>query len=868
MSTDANAESRDPKNLPPRPAPAQGAVPPAPPPGDEGELSGYALLPSEGEGDYTAKDLEHLSDLEHVRERPAMYIADTTLRGLHHLVYEVVDNSIDEVMAGYATEISVTINNDGSVTVEDNGRGIPVETHPDLGFSTLQGVMCVLKFGGKFKKGAYQTSGGLHGVGVTVVNFLSEWCEVEVRRHGHVYQQEYERGVPVADVRRIGRSDRRGTKTTFKPDGQIFPNTNFQYNVLFKRLQELAFLNRGVRIVFKDMRTGAGESFCYQRGILEFVELLNRASEPAHEDIIYIAGEFEEVGVEVAIQYSSEYTENVHSYVNNIYTSEGGTHLSGFRAAITRTINAYGKKSGIYKDLVPTGDDCREGLTAVISLRVREPQFEGQTKTKLGNSEVEGIVNSAVGDFLARYLEENPKTARIIAQKGLLAAEARESARKARMLVRERKGALSGGGLPGKLRDCTSRDVERCELYLVEGDSAGGSAEGGRIRQYQAILPLRGKIINAYKSRDDKVLANEEVRSIISAVGSGIGEEVDLSKRRYGKIIIMTDADVDGSHIRTLLLTFFYRQMYDLVRGGHVYVAQPPLFRVRHKKETYYVQTEEEMKAQLLDAGLKDAVFEPGGGRRVGGAEMERLCRTLAALEESLLALERRGIGLRTHAARRDPATGRLPIYHVFAGRQEHWFASRETLDVFLARQEQESGEELKVSDEPGKAGNGGGDGEAEARAAEAEAESASRVRIVEFHEVRSINSQLAELRKMGFDIDSLIPEERTGVEEPRYRLRRGELVTGLDDLRGLLAAVRAAGEKGLQITRFKGLGEMNAEELRQTTLDPANRTLLQVKMDDASAADDLFRILMGDKVEPRREFIEKHALEVRNLDV
>ena len=430
------------------------------------------------------------------------------------------------------------------------------------------------------------------------------------------------------------------------------------------------------------------------------------------------------------------------------------------------------------------------------------------------------------------------------------------------MLVRERKGALSGGGLPGKLRDCTSRDVDRCELYLVEGDSAGGSAEGGRIRQYQAILPLRGKIINAFKSRDDKVLANEEVRSIIAAVGSGIGEEVDLSKRRYGKIIIMTDADVDGSHIRTLLLTFFYRQMYDLVRGGHVYVAQPPLFRVRRKKETYYVQTEEEMKAQLLDAGLKDAVFEPGGGRSIAGAEMERLCRTLAALEESLLALERRGIGLRTHAARRDPASGRLPIYHVFVGRQEHWFSNRETLDVFLARQEQESGEELKVSDEPGKTGEGNGHG------GEAEAESASRVRIVEFHEVRSINNQLAELRKMGFEIDSLIPQERTGVEEPRYQLRRSESTTGLDDLRGLLAAVRAAGEKGLQITRFKGLGEMNAEELRQTTLDPANRTLLQVKMDDASAADDLFRILMGDKVEPRREFIEKHALEVRNLDV
>jgi DNA gyrase subunit B len=821
---------------------------------DSSELSGYRLDREAGEADYSAKDLEHLSDLEHVRERPSMYIADTTSRGLHHLVYEVVDNSIDEAMAGYATEISVTINNDGSIAVEDNGRGIPVEEHPDLGFSTLQGVMCVLKFGGKFKKGAYQTSGGLHGVGVTVVNFLSEWCEVEVRRQGHVYQQEYERGVPAGDVRRIGRTERRGTKTTFKADPLIFPNTSFQYSLIYRRLQELAFLNRGVKIIYRDQRSDDGETFLYERGILEFVEYLNRASEPAHEDIIYIAGEYDGVGLEVAIQYSAEYTENVHSYVNNICTTEGGTHVSGFRAAITRTINAYGRKSGLYKDLIPTGDDCREGLTAVISLRVPEPQFEGQTKTKLGNSEVEGIVNSAVGDYLAKYLEENPKTAKIIVNKGLLAAEARESARKARQLVRERKGALSGGGLPGKLRDCTSKDVERCELYLVEGDSAGGSAEGGRMREFQAILPLRGKIINAYKSREDKVLANEEVRSMISAIGSGIGEEVDLAKRRYGKIIIMTDADVDGSHIRTLLLTFFYRQMYDLVKSGYVYVAQPPLFRVRHKKETYYVQSEEEMKAQLLEAGLKDAVFEPGDGRTISGANMERLCRTLAALEEPLLALERRGISLRAHAARQDPHTGRLPIYHVFLGRQEHWFTNREQLDEFLAAEEQESGEEPSLTDEPAE--NGG------------ETAPARRLRLVELHEVRSINTQLALLRSMGFEIDSLLPQERTGIEEPRYRLRRGDSTIGLDDLRGLLAAIHAAGEKGLQVTRFKGLGEMNAEELRETTLDPANRTLLQVTMEDVGAADELFRVLMGDKVEPRREYIEKHALEARNLDV
>ncbi|MBN2580815.1 MAG: DNA gyrase subunit B [Pirellulales bacterium] len=832
---------------------------------DSSDLNGYRLDRSPEES-YSAKDLEHLSDLEHVRERPAMYIGDTVSRGLHHLVYEVVDNSIDEAMAGHAREVTVVINNDGSVTVEDDGRGIPVEEHPELGFSTLQGVMTVLKFGGKFKKGAYQTSGGLHGVGVTVVNFLSEWCEVEVRRQGHVYQQEYERGVPLGEVRRIARTDRRGTKTSFKPDPQIFSNTNFQYGLLYRRLQELAFLNRGVKIVFRDQRTGDGETFCYQRGILEFVEYLNRASEPAHPDIIYIDGGQEGVSWEIAIQYSAEYTENVHSYVNNICTTEGGTHVSGFRSAITRSINAYGRKEGIYKDLIPSGDDCREGLTAVISLRVPEPQFEGQTKTKLGNSEIEGIINSAVGDYLARYFEENPKTAKVVVQKGLLAAEARESARKARQLVRERKGALSGGGLPGKLRDCTSKEVDRCELYLVEGDSAGGSAEGGRIREFQAILPLRGKIINAYKSREDKVLGNEEVRSIISALGMGVGEEMDVAKRRYGKIIIMTDADVDGSHIRTLLLTFFYRQMYDLVHGGHVYVAQPPLFRVRQKKEVYYVQTEEEMKAQLLDAGLKDAAFDPGDGRTLQGREMERLCRTLAALEEPLLALERRGISLRALADRQDPATGRLPIFHVFVGREEHWFTTREKLDEFLAAREEEVGEELSLEDEPEKVRP------AESPEKEDEEEAAvpraSRLHIVDLLEVRSINSQLAELRTMGFDIDSLLPQERTGIEEPRYRLRRGETATGLDDLRELLPAVRSAGEKGLQVTRFKGLGEMNAEELRQTTLDPANRTLLQVTMEDVGAADDLFRILMGDKVEPRREFIEKHALEARNLDV
>ncbi len=825
-------------------------------------------MANEPQQDYTSADLKHLSDREHVRERFGMYIGDNTSRGLHHLVYEVVDNSIDECMANYAKHVGVTVNVDGSVTVEADGRGIPVDRHPQLSeemerdVSTLEGVMTVLKFGGKFEKGAYQTSGGLHGVGVTVVNFLSEWCEVEVSREGHVWQQEYQRGEPTGPVRKMGTTARAGTKTTFKPDPQIFPQTKFSWDILARRLRELAFLNSGVRISFADSASGTSEEYCYERGVEEFVEYLNKASDTVHADVISIKGSSDDVSWDIALQYTGEYTESLHSYVNNISTTEGGTHVSGFRAGLTRALNTYGKKTGIYKDLVPTGEDVREGLTTVISIRVPHPQFEGQTKTKLGNGEVEGIINSAVGDFLGKYLEENPKSAKAIVHKTVLAAEAREAAKKAKQLLRERKGALSGGGLPGKLRDCTSRDVERCELYLVEGDSAGGSAEGGRHREYQAILPLRGKIINAYKSREDKVLANEEVRSMISAIGAGIGDEADLGKRRYDKIVIMTDADVDGSHIRTLLLTFFYRQMYRLVAEGHVYVAQPPLFRVRSKKTVYYVQTEDEMKSQLLDQGLGEGVFSPGDGREIAGDDMRKLCRTLSGLEDALVALEKRGVSLRDHAGRRDAKTGKLPMYHVYYGVEEHWFTSRDELESFVKGKEKTAGGELAVG-----------------RMAEAEAAGDTtpgtapgtgddQLVVVDLHEVRSINAALKELDAMGFGINSLLPEDRTGSEEPRYKLRRGDNEIGLEDLRGLLTAVRRAGEKGLSITRFKGLGEMNAEELRDTTLDPANRTLLRVTMTDAAAADDLFRVLMGEKVEPRREFIEKHALDVKNLDV
>ena len=817
--------------------------------------------------EYGAEQISHLSDLEHVRMRPGMYIADTTTRGLHHLVYEVVDNSIDEVMAGHATHVNVTINTDGSITVEDNGRGIPVEIFPELGISTLEGVMTVLKFGGKFGDGAYTTSGGLHGVGVTVVNFLSEWCSCQVCRDGFIWQQEYERGVPTSGVEKIGKSDRTGTKTTFKPDAEIFPEIKFQYTTLYRRLQELAFLNKGVRINFKDNRTNDGDSFYFERGIEEFVEYLNRAAQPLHSDVINIKGALNGVEWDIALQYTDDYTENVHSYVNNINTVEGGTHVSGFRAALTRSMNRYGTKEDLFKKMTPSGEDFREGITAVISLRVPTPQFEGQTKTKLGNGEVEGIISGAVYEFMMDYFEHNPTNARTLIQKSILAADAREAAIRARKAVRERKEVLSAGSLPGKLLDCTSRDYEKCELYLVEGDSAGGTAEGGRMREFQAILPLRGKIINAYKAREDKVLANQEVRSMISAIGTGFGDDINLEKRRYNKIIIMTDADVDGSHIRTLLLTFFYRQMYDLIKGGFVYVAQPPLFRITQKKKVSYVQTDEELKTMLLSNGLKDSVFDPMDGRIIEGETLQKLTRILGSLEDSISMLERRGINLKNHADLQDPVTAKLPVLHAFHGTQEFWFHDHAAVEQFAEKFEKENhveldiqyGGHLRTEENIPEESEGGQD-----------ENSVKKISfpVMEIHEVRSINKQLLELRALGFEVNSLIPQQRTGLEGNRYELRFGENTVGINDLRGLLPAIRHAGEKGLQITRFKGLGEMDAEEIRDTTLDPAQRTMVQVKLEDAAAADDLFRILMGESVEPRREFIEKYALEVSNLDV
>ena len=821
--------------------------------------------------EYSSDDLKRLTDLQHVRKRPGMYIGDTAAGGLHHLVYEVVDNSIDEAMAGHATTVTVTINPDGSVTCTDDGRGIPVSRHEQLSeqegreVTALEGVMTMLKFGGKFadksedseETTAYKVSGGLHGVGVTVVNFLSEWAEVEVYREGQIYQQSYERGVPTGAVHKSGKTTKQGTKTTFKADPQIFETTKYERAILHKRLQELAFLNSGVKIIFRDARTDETDEFYYERGIIEYVEFLNRASDPIHKDVIYLSGEASGVGYELALQYTTDHTEKVHSFANNINTHEGGTHVSGFRSTLTRTLNNYGKSNKLYpKDLSVSGEDFREGLTAIISVKVPEPQFEGQTKTKLRNSEVEGIVGSSFGEYLKTYLEENPTAAKTIIKKGIQAAEAREAAKAAREKIR-RKSVLGGSGLPGKLRDCLSDEVEKCEIYLVEGDSAGGSAEGGRLKEFQAILPLRGKIINAYKAREDKVLANEEVQSIINALRIGVGETQDLTKRRYEKVIIMTDADVDGSHIRTLLLCFFYRQMYQLIEQGHVYVACPPLFRVKQGRKTYYVQTDEEMRNQLLDRGLENTSFE-GEGIKIEGDDMRKVCVTLASMEDAILALERRGINLRTHAERMDN-DGRLPVFHAFLGSDEKWFTDRKGLEDFIKAHESESGVEVTVETEQ--------DAGAKEESGE-EIDTANTLRINEFHEVRTINSGLKALDEFGLGIEAMLPVDRTGLETPRFILYKGENENPVNDLRGLVAGVRALGEKGIHLTRFKGLGEMNAEELRETTLDPENRTLIQIKMPNVAEADDMFRILMGDKVEPRREFIEKFALDVSELNI
>ncbi len=824
---------------------------------------------SAAEAEYGAGQIKALEGIEGIRMRPAMYIGDTTPRGLHHLVYEVVDNCIDEAVNGHASLILVKINADGSVTVTDDGRGIPVGPMPDMdNRPALEVVLTEIHAGGKFdRKSGYKTgTGGLHGVGITAVNALSEWLEAEIRREGHVWTMDFARGEVASELKKLGKSDRTGTKITFQPDPKIFPDTKFNYDTLQKRLQELAFLTPGVRITLSDERSGQSDDFHYENGIVEFVKHLNRTENPLYEEVISITGLQDDIQVNIALQHNDGYSENVRAFANNISNIEGGTHMSGFRSALTRAINNYGKRSGIFKDYVPTGDDFREGLTAVITVRVPDPQFEGQTKTKLGNSEVEGVVTSIVNDGLNKFFEENPSVAKAVSNKGLRAAEAREAAKKAREMVR-RKGALTSGGLPEKLRDCRSRELDITELYLVEGDSAGGSADTGRDSNTQAILPLRGKILNVEKAQLVKVLDNAEIANIFKAVGIPPGAQLeDIGKRRYGKIILMTDADVDGSHIRTLLLTFIFRHMRELVDHGCIYIAQPPLYRVKQKKHVRYVQTHEQMMNELVELGRSNSTLLFSDGTVFEGENYRRLIEMLSHLEEPLETLDRRGVDLRHVAVGHQTAEGLIPRYRVYVGREQYWFSTKEELDKFLAEEQDRRGEEFEVADEavhkPGEKHTGrNGHGES----------LESRLQVIDMHEVRAINETLKKLKDFGIGLKDLVsPPDRNGEPVYPFRIQSSSGDVAVGNLREVMPALRKLGEKGqgLSITRFKGLGEMDASELWETSMDPEKRMLLQVTMEDAAAADEIFRVLMGDHVEPRREFIEKHALEVRDLDV
>lgn len=817
---------------------------------------------------YDESNIRALEGVEGIRTRPAMYIGDTTLRGLHHLVYEVVDNSIDECVNKYATTVNVKINADGSVSCSDDGRGIPVGAMPEMNNRpALEVVLTEIHAGGKFdREGGYKTgTGGLHGVGITAVNALSEWLEAEVRREGHFWKLEFAQGAVKTPLQKLGKTEKSGTKITFKPDGTIFPDTKFIYDTLTKRLQELAFLNAGTKIRIKDERTGQTDDFHYEEGLIEFVRHLNRTENVLYEDIIHIQGELDDVQVDISVQHNDGSHENVRCFANNIYNLEGGTHFSGFRGALTRTINAYGKKANLFKDYIPSGDDFREGLTAVITVRVPDPQFEGQTKTKLGNSEVEGIVQTVVNEKLTKFFEENPGVAKKIALKGLLAAEAREAAKKAREMVR-RKGALTTGGLPEKLRDCRSRELDITELYLVEGDSAGGSADTGRDSNIQAILPLRGKILNVEKAQLVKILDNAEISNIFKAVGVPPGAELeDVTKRRYGKIILMTDADVDGSHIRTLLLTFFFRHMRELVNHGCVYVAQPPLYRVTQGKKVRYVQTQEEMMSQLVDLALSGSQLEHEDGTIFESEMLQKLVDLVAELEEPLGTLDRRGIDLKFLALNYATEEGLLPQYRIFLGKEQFWFTSQEEMAQFLKEEEAKRGEELEIADDNGAPS----EVETSEEGEEDEFGKEGALQVTDLHEIRTINELLKQLRGYGMKLkDFYSPGNRNGEPIFPFSINTSGNAVRLTNLRNLLPSLRAIGEKGLKLTRFKGLGEMNSEELWETSMDPEQRVLLQVGMQDAAAADEIFRVLMGDVVEPRREFIEKHALDVKNLDV
>lgn len=794
----------------------------------------------QNEETYGAADIKILKGLSAVRKRPAMYIGSTSVDGLHHLVYEVVDNSVDESLAGFCKNIEVILHLDGSCTVIDDGRGIPTDQHPgDPEKRTAAEIaLTELHAGGKFESKAYKISGGLHGVGVSVVNALSEWLDVEIKQNGKVFQQHFDRGKPAGPLTIVGKTKSRGTQITFKPDAKIFEVTEFSYEVLSQRLREIAFLNSGLRISLHDERTDKKQEFHYKGGILSFVEHLNKNKTPLHPKPVFISGQKEDITAEIALQYNDGYSENIYTFVNNINTKEGGTHLVGFKSALTRTANSYAASSGLLKngkDMALTGDDIREGLTAVVSVKLPNPQFEGQTKMKLGNSEVKGIVESVVNETLGAYFEENPSIARKIIDKSLQAARAREAARKARELTR-RKGALDDTGLPGKLADCSEKAPELSEIFIVEGDSAGGSAKQGRDRRTQAILPLRGKILNVEKARFDKMLASEEIKILITALGTGIGtDDFNISKIRYHRVVLMTDADVDGAHIRTLLLTFFYRQMPEVIEKGYLYIAQPPLFKVKKGRTEKYVQNETEMQNMLFELA-SDELELPIKGQIVKGKNLMPYLKRLSKFEKLIEWYNRR---------RRDPKILKAILK---TGLNKDTLKDKKALEKMLTALKKEI-PEVTI-------GAVNVDEEHQAYCVEARRHN-KMVKIdtnfITYPEFKELENLYSIIKEIG---------------EPPYKAATKDSQKELNSSLELLDYIYSVARKGLTIQRYKGLGEMNPQQLWETTMDPEKRTLLQVAVEDSVEADEIFTVLMGDQVEPRKEFITKHALEAKNIDI
>lgn len=816
------------------------------------------ITPNVSDGIYDASKIDKLEGLEAVRKRPGMYIGDPDERGLHHCVFEVLDNSIDEHLAGHCNVIEVTLHVDGSVTIQDDGRGIPVDIHPKWKMPAVELVLTNLHAGGKFGQGAYKYSGGLHGVGAKCVNALSERFEVEVSRDGKVYHMKFERGKTISKLEVIGKSRKTGTKISFKPDAEIFTiTTEFKFDLLAKRLRELAFLNPGVEIILADERTeGKTETFLYKGGIEEFVKQLNRAKTVIHPKPIVIARQRDEIFVDCVVQYHDGYDEQLLPFANSIPNPDGGTHVSGFRSALTRAINQYASANNMVKDKDPkiTGDDVREGLMCVLSVKLPNPRFNAQTKVKLVNGEVEGIVNSAVYEGLSTCFEENPSVAKKVIEKCLTAARAREAARKARETIR--KGAFSGGGLPGKLADCSERNPELCELYIVEGDSAGGSAKQGRDRRFQAILPIRGKLINVEKAGLDKVLNNNEIRTMITAVGTGIGDgEMEgaftLEKLRYHKIILMTDADVDGSHIRTLLLTFFYRKMPQLVERGYIYIAQPPLFHIKRKKREEYVDSIEALDKILIELGTEDvSLVRLSDKKKFNDKQLTEILQSLQDLDRLSRAITRRGAKFEDYLEARGKS-GKLPSYlaRVREGNDERFEFLID--DKALAKFNESQGSELDFT------ANNDAVGQVQAR----------QSKVYEIYEADSIMETIQTLEKKGLEMEHFSTQD-----EPLFEIVEGNedkpSKTSLFSIMQILNAIKEIGRRGIQVTRFKGLGEMDAKELYSTTMDPQRRQLLKVDLVDAAKADEMFTILMGDEVDPRRQFIQENALNVRNLDV